>query len=154
MAVIRVNKVFCPTPGVRSLAVGALVLGISLSPAPALAAPYAGHGEGSGKGHVKQVSGGRNTANTPEIASAPYQLSAGRRNVNAAAGNNGVAAIGLQQEASVSVFSNTLNGRCRMGVKDCGISQDMATGEISSRGAARTAGRAAARAGKRAQKAR
>ena len=150
MAVIRVNKVFCPTPGVRSLTVGALVLGMSLSPAQALAAPYAGRGDGSGKGHVKQVSGGRNTANTPEIASAPFQLSAGRRNVNAAAGNSGLAVIGLQQEASVSVFSNTLSGRCKMGVKDCGISQDMATGEISGGGKAR----AAARTGKRAQKAR
>ncbi|MEV4459508.1 hypothetical protein, partial [Microbispora sp. NPDC049633] len=120
---------FCRASGVRSLAVAALVAGMSLSPAEVLAAPYAGHGDGPGKGHARQVTDGRNTANAPSIASAVRQLSGGRRNVNAAAGNNGVAVAGLQQETSVAVFSNTLSGRCAEGIDDCGINQALRTRE-------------------------
>ncbi|MEV7804019.1 hypothetical protein AB0O28_13805 [Microbispora sp. NPDC088329] len=98
-------------------------------PAPAaagvLAAPHAGHGGGSGKGHAKQVTDGRNTANAPTITSAVHQVSTGRRNVNAAAGNNGVAVTGLQQEASVSFFTDTLSGNCKKGVADCEINQKL-----------------------------
>ncbi|MEU8275098.1 hypothetical protein ACFYOK_06735 [Microbispora bryophytorum] len=113
---------------VRSLAVATIVIGLSAPAAEAFAAfaaPYAGHGGGSGKGHPKQVTAGRNAANTPAIASAPLQVSTGRRNVNAPAGNNGIAFAGLQQVTSVSDFTNTLSGRCRDGVEHCGINQNL-----------------------------
>ncbi|MEU7877217.1 hypothetical protein [Microbispora bryophytorum] len=114
---------------VRSLAVATIVIGLSAPAAEAFAAPYAGHGGGhgggSGKGHPKQVTAGRNAANTPAIASAPRQVSTGRRNVNAPAGNNGIAFAGLQQVTSVSDFTNTLSGRCRDGVEHCGINQNL-----------------------------
>ncbi|MGI5160939.1 hypothetical protein [Microbispora sp. CA-102843] len=127
------NGAFYLASGIRSLAVATLVIGLSAPPAEAFAAPYAGHGGGSGKRHAKQVTDGRNTANTPAIASAPRQVSTGRRNVNAPAGNNGVAVAGLQQETSVSVFTNTLNGRCHAAVEHCGINQDLKTREAGGR---------------------
>ncbi|WP_143736949.1 hypothetical protein [Microbispora sp. GKU 823] len=134
-----VDGAFCLASGVRSLAVATLVIGLSaLLAGEAFAAPYAGHGGGSGKRHAKQVTDGRNTANAPTIASAPRQVSTGRRNVNAPAGNNGVAVTGLQQETSVSVFTNTLSGRCHAGVEHCGINQDLKTREA---GGARHTGR-------------
>ncbi len=129
MAVIRVIGVFCLASGVRPLAVATLVVGMSLSPAQALAVPYAGHGDGSGKGRAKQVTDGRNTANAPTITSPVRQLSGGRRNVNASAGNSGLAVAGLQQETSVAVFTNTLSGQCRKGLDDCGINQALRTRE-------------------------
>lgn len=126
MAAIRVNRAFCLPSGIRSLAVAALVIGLSAPlTGAAFAAAQAGHGGRSGKGHAKQVTDGRNTANTPAIASAPLQVSRGRRNVNAPAGNNGLAFTGLQQVTSVSVFTDTLSGRCRDGVDHCGINQDL-----------------------------
>ncbi|MBE3008960.1 hypothetical protein IL992_07120 [Microbispora sp. NEAU-D428] len=136
---MRVDSAFCLASGARSLAVATLVIGLSAPLAgEAFAAPYAGHGDGSGKGHAKQVTDGRNTANTPAIASAPRQVSMGRRNVNAPAGNNGLAFAGLQQETSVGVFTNTLSGTCHAGVEHCGINQDLKTGEA---GGARRTGR-------------
>ncbi|MEU6407296.1 hypothetical protein [Microbispora sp. NPDC046933] len=139
MAVIGANEALCLVSEVRSLAVATLVIALSVLPAAeAVAAPYAGHGGGSGKGHARQVTDGRNTANTPAIASAPRQVSTGRRNVNAPAANNGVASAGLQQETSVGVFTNTLSGTCHAGVEHCGINQDLKTREA---GGARHAGR-------------
>ncbi|MBB2742631.1 UNVERIFIED_ORG: hypothetical protein FHR35_002453 [Microbispora rosea subsp. rosea] len=138
MAVIGANGAFCLASGVRSLAVATLVIGLSAPAAEAFAAPYAGHGGGSGKGHAKQVTDGRNTANTPAIASAPRQVSMGRRNVNAPAGNISLAFAGLQQESSASVFTNTLSGQCHAGVEHCGINQDLKTHEAHG---ARRAGR-------------
>lgn len=118
MAVIRVSCAFC--------LVAAFVVGLSAPLAgTAFGAVQAGHGDGSGKGHAKQVTDGRNTANTPAIASGPRQISAGRRNVNAPAGNNSIAFTGLQQVTSVSVFTDTLSGRCVDGVDDCGINQNV-----------------------------
>ncbi|XVQ87502.1 hypothetical protein ACQP2K_08815 [Microbispora siamensis] len=135
MVTIRANGAFCLVSGVRSLAVATIVIRLSAPlTGEAFAAPYAGHGGGSGKGHAKQVTDGRNTANTPAIASAPRQVSTGRRNVNAPAGNNGVAVAGLQQETSVSVFTNTLSGTCHAGVEHCGINQDLKTGEAGGAG--------------------
>ncbi len=120
MAVIRVDGAFC--------LVVAFVVGLSAPLAgTAFGAVQAGHGHGSGKskGHAKQVTDGRNTANTPAIASGPLQISRGRRNVNAAAGNNAIAFTGLQQVTSVSVFTDTLSGRCVDGIDDCGINQNV-----------------------------
>ncbi|MEN3540206.1 hypothetical protein AAH991_34195 [Microbispora sp. ZYX-F-249] len=125
---------FCRASGARSLAVATIVAGMALSPAQALAAPYAGHGDGGGKGRAKQVTDGRNTANADAIASGVRQLSGGRRNVNAPAGNNGIATAGLQQETSVAFFTNTLNGRCSQGIDDCGINQALRTRGGAGRG--------------------
>ncbi|WP_432870115.1 hypothetical protein [Microbispora rosea] len=125
MAAIRVNRAFCLPSGIRSLAVATLVIGLSAPLTGAAFAAQAGHAGGSGKGHAKQVTDGRNTANTPAIASAPRQVSRGRRNVNAPAGNASLAFAGLQQVTSVSVFTSTLSGRCRDGVDHCGINQDL-----------------------------
>ncbi|MEV4294984.1 hypothetical protein [Microbispora rosea] len=119
------NSAFCLPSGALSLAVATLVIGLSAPLTGAAFAAQAGHGGGSGKGHAKQVTDGRNTANTPAIASAPLQVSKGRHNVNAPAGNNGIAFTGLQQVTSVSVSTNTLSGRCRDGVDHCGINQDL-----------------------------
>ncbi|GAB3156596.1 hypothetical protein [Microbispora hainanensis] len=103
-----------------------VALSAPLSSTPLAGAAFAaGHGDGSGKGHAKQVTDGRNTANTPAIASGPRQISRGRRNVNAPAGNNSLAFTGLQQVTSVSVFTDTLSGRCVDGIDDCGINQNL-----------------------------
>jgi len=121
----------------RRLAVTALVVGLWGSVMPeAEAAPTAatsraarhGHGNGHGDG-ATQASAGTNTSNAPAINSPPKQISAGRRNVNAPAANSAVTFVGVQQVSSVSVFTNTLNGNCKRGIKRCVINQNLQTSE-------------------------
>ncbi len=123
----------------RRLAVTALVAGLWGSVMPeAEAAPVAAtarvarHGHGHGNGHgdgATQATTGTNTANAPAINSPPKQISGGRRNVNAPAANSAVTFAGVQQVSSVSVFTNTLNGNCRRGIKRCVINQNLQTSE-------------------------
>ncbi|GAB3134852.1 hypothetical protein GCM10027161_13320 [Microbispora hainanensis] len=90
------------------------------------------HGDGNGGGHgdgATQASGGTNTSNAPAINSPPKQISGGRRNVNAPAANSAVTFVGVQQVSSVSVFTNTLNGNCKRGIKRCVINQNLQTSE-------------------------
>ncbi|MEU8174147.1 hypothetical protein AB0C14_14805 [Microbispora hainanensis] len=125
----------------RRLAVTALVAGLWGSVMPeAEAAPVAatsrvarhGHGNGNGGGHgdgATQATAGTNTSNAPAINSPPKQISGGRRNVNAPAANSAVTFAGVQQVSSVSVFTNTLNGNCKRGIKRCVINQNLQTSE-------------------------
>ncbi len=131
--------------GARRLAVTALVVGLWGSVTPgAEAAPIAGtlrvarhgNGHGDGDGHgATQITGGTNTSNSPTIKSPPKQISGGRRNVNAPAANSAVTFAGVQQVSSVSVFTNTLNGNCKRGIKSCVINQNLRT--VESRGGGR-----------------
>ncbi|MBX6386039.1 MAG: hypothetical protein IRZ07_24210, partial [Microbispora sp.] len=68
----------------------------------------------------------------PTLNSPPKQISAGRRNVNAPAANSSVTFAGIQQISSVSVFTNTLNGNCRKGIKHCVINQTLRSVERGS----------------------
>ncbi|MEV7808202.1 hypothetical protein AB0O28_35170 [Microbispora sp. NPDC088329] len=134
----------------RRLAVAALVAGLwgvvgvwgpAMPEADAAPMPAAsrvarhgdGHGHGGGDGGgATQVSGGTNTSNSPAIKSPVRQISAGRGNVNAPAANSAVTFAGVQQVSSVSVFTNTLNGNCKRGIKRCVINQNLRT--VESRG--------------------
>ncbi|MBE3012156.1 hypothetical protein IL992_23590 [Microbispora sp. NEAU-D428] len=93
-------------------------------------ARLAGFGGGLGGGFGDDGGGtqrtaGVNTANAPTISSPPYQLNTGRRNVNAPAGNSAVDFAGVQQVSSVSVFTDSLSGNCRGGIKNCSINQTL-----------------------------
>ncbi len=70
-----------------------------------------------------------NTANAPTISSPPFQLNTGKRNVNAPAGNSAVDFAGVQQVSSVSVFTDSLSGNCRGGIKNCSINQTLRAAE-------------------------
>ncbi|GLX09571.1 hypothetical protein [Microbispora sp. NBRC 16548] len=91
-----------------------------------------GGGLGGGFGHGgggTQRTAGMNTANAPTISSPPYQLNTGKRNVNAPAGNSAVNFAGVQQVSSVSVFTDSLSGNCRGGIKNCSINQNLRAAE-------------------------
>ncbi|MBB2742072.1 UNVERIFIED_ORG: hypothetical protein FHR35_001894 [Microbispora rosea subsp. rosea] len=88
-----------------------------------------GGGFGHGGGGGTQRTAGMNTANAPTISSPPYQLNTGKRNVNAPAGNSAVNFAGVQQVSSVSVFTDSLSGNCRGGIKNCSINQNLRAAE-------------------------
>ncbi|GGO25718.1 hypothetical protein GCM10010116_51620 [Microbispora rosea subsp. aerata] len=125
--------------GARRLAVTVLVIGVFGAVAPeAEAAPAAAalraarHGNGDGGGGAHQTTGGTNTSNAPAIKSPVRQVATGRRNVNAPAANTATTFAGVQQVSSVSVFTNTLNGNCKRGIKRCVINQTLRS--VESRG--------------------
>ncbi|WP_169953674.1 hypothetical protein [Microbispora sp. H11081] len=91
-----------------------------------------GGGFGDDGGGGIQRTTGLNTANAPTISSPPYQSSMGTRNVNAPAGNSAVDFAGVQQVSSVSVFTNSLSGNCRNGIRECPINQSLRS--VESRG--------------------
>ncbi len=107
------------------------------------AAPHAvepvhlkGHGNRHGRGHGGRVyggggqrTGGVNSASAPTMDSPPYQLSTGRHNVNAPAGNSAVDYSGVQQVSSVSIYTNTINGNCGSGARHCSINQNLQSAE-------------------------
>ncbi|GGN96968.1 hypothetical protein [Microbispora bryophytorum] len=93
-----------------------------------------GGGLGDGGGGGTQRTAGVNTANAPTISSPPYQLNTGKRNVNAPAGNSAVDFAGVQQVSSVSVFTDSLSGNCRGGIKNCSINQTLESNESRGEG--------------------
>ncbi|TLP65967.1 hypothetical protein [Microbispora triticiradicis] len=89
------------------------------------------HGRGRGRvyGGGVQRTGGVNSAGAPTMDSPPYQLSTGRHNVNAPAGNSAVDYSGVQQVSSVSIYTNTINGNCGSGARHCSINQNLQSAE-------------------------
>ncbi|WP_182909971.1 hypothetical protein [Microbispora sp. H13382] len=87
-----------------------------------------GFGDGDDGGGTQRTTG-INTANAPTISSPPFQLSTGKRNVNAPAGNSAVDFAGTQQVSSVSVFTDSLSGNCQNGIKNCSINQNLRAAE-------------------------
>lgn len=91
---------------------------------PRIGARLAGFGDYDRGGGIQRATG-VNTANAPTISSPPYQVTTGRRNVNAPAGNSAVTFAGIQQVSSVSVFTDSLTGNCQNGIKHCSINQTL-----------------------------